>query len=382
MNQFKTLLLFLSLLSCRAFIATGQEIDFIQLGENHIALNGDDWSGLRNRIHNLQLCPDGKFSIVQIGDSHIQPGILTDQVRTALQRVYGNGGRGLIAPLALSGTNEPRDYVIRSTAPVTAKSRLMSRTWPIENGLTGVSVRFGGERTNLTIVAKQDEDKFNSLTLFHAPHEGYESARVGDEVLFARQASPYTSQFVLPGESGETTLEGLPCKSPFYGAYLLNNRRGVVVSEIGNNGATCALYNKVDNWAAQLKLLQPQLVIISLGTNEAYGNPSSIATSMDVLINNIKKEIPGVKFLLVTPVETQKGNGRTGTARVREIILDYGRRNHIATWDMYQVCGGQGSSNQWLNTGLMNSGDRLHQLEPGYTLQGMLLGDALLEVFK
>lgn len=362
--------------------AAGQEIDFIQLGENHIQYNGDDWSGLRNKIHNLSSCPGGKFSIVQIGDSHIQPGILTDQVRTALQRTYGNGGRGLIAPLALAGTNEPRDYIIRSTANVTGKSRLMSRTWPVENGLTGVSVQFGGERTDLTLVAKQNEDVFNNVTLFHAPRESYESARVGDEVVFARQASPYTSQFTLPSATGEVTLAGLPCSAPFYGAYLLNNRRGVVVSEIGNNGATCALYNKVENWAAQLKLLQPQLVIISLGTNEAYGKPSAMGASLDHLVRNIKQQMPGVKILLVTPVETQKGNGRTGTAQVREIILDYGRRNHIAVWDMYQVCGGQGSSSQWLNMGLMNNADKLHQLEPGYTLQGILLGDALLEAFK
>ncbi len=381
MNIFKLIIAIL-LMTAGTIVAGGQEIDFIQLGENHIQLNGDDWSGLRSKIHNLASCPGGKFNIVQIGDSHIQPGILTDQVRTALQRAYGNGGRGLIAPLALAGTNEPRDYVIRSTASVTSKSRLMSRTWPVENGLTGVSVQFGGERTDLTLVAKHNEDAFSNVTLFHAPREGYESARVGDDVVFARQSSPYTSQFTLQSATGEVTLAGLPCAAPFYGAYLLNNRRGVVVSEIGNNGATCALYNKVDNWAAQLKLLQPQLVIISLGTNEAYGNPSAMATSLDRLVRNIKQQMPAVKILLVTPVETQKGNGRTGTARVREIILDYGRRNHIAVWDMYQVCGGQGSSSQWLNMGLMNNADKLHQLEPGYTLQGMLLGDALLEAFK
>ena len=365
-----------------ATTATAQEIDFIQLGENHITYNGDDWSALRRKIHDKRAWTGGKFSIVQVGDSHIQPGILTDQVRKALQRVYGNGGRGLIAPLALAGTNEPRDYVISSTTAVTAKSRLMSRTWPVENGLTGVSVQFGGQRTSLTLRAKNDDDRFSTVTLFHAPRGSYESARVGDDVVMAREPSPYASTFVLNGSRNEVTLEDLPCQAPFYGAYLLNNTTGVVVSEIGNNGATCALYNKVDNWAEQLKLLRPELVIISLGTNEAYGTPSAMATSLDRMVRNIKQAIPGAKILLVTPVETQKGKGRTGTAQVRELIINYGKRNRIAVWDMYAVCGGQGSSNKWLSTGLMNNGDRLHQLEPGYTLQGMLLGDALLEAFK
>ena len=83
---------------------------------NRILLNGDDWSGVIEKIGNLS---EGvKFNIVHIGDSHVQPGIISDEVRRTLQERFGNGGRGLISPLALAGTNEPTDYFLRSSSSI------------------------------------------------------------------------------------------------------------------------------------------------------------------------------------------------------------------------------------------------------------------------
>ena len=91
--------------------------DCINERANEIMLNGDDWSGLianlrsRHRVNH-------KFTIVHIGDSHIQPGVVSDEVRRALQERYGNGGRGLLSPLALASTNQPGDYTLRSSSSI------------------------------------------------------------------------------------------------------------------------------------------------------------------------------------------------------------------------------------------------------------------------
>ena len=46
---------------------------------NHIVLNGDDWDEMIRYLNNTRRHTN-KFTIVHIGDSHIQPGIVSDEV--------------------------------------------------------------------------------------------------------------------------------------------------------------------------------------------------------------------------------------------------------------------------------------------------------------
>lgn len=408
----RRLLLFIAL-PLLAAIATGaQEIDFINEAANRIILNGDDWGGLRRSLASPKSWKGGKWQVVQVGDSHIQPDIMTAQVRWKLQDKWGNGGRGLIAALNLARTNEPRDYYLKSSEKVAASSRLLSRTWSTDIGLTGVAVRWDSAFTTLSIKTKEEGDEFNSVTLLHAPHGGYETAMVGGEVLFAKELSKWASRFDL-AQATDTVSMTVPCKSDFYGAILSNSRRGVMVHSIGNNGATYSTYLKVPDFAQQMQVLDPQLIIISLGTNETVGNLAGVESNIHQLVSALRKSMPGAHILLTTPMDWHKrvttrvpqqvkvgGKKRrkaryktvykTSTSyasnpnvpRMREIILDYGRRHKVAVWDLYTVAGGAGACSKWVAAGLMNPNDHLHQLEAGYELQGMLLGDALLKALS
>lgn len=359
------------------------EYDFINVEANHITMNGANWNGLRRLAASRRIHQNRKLKIVQIGDSHIQPGILSGEARRKLQARFGNGGRGLIAPLALSGTNEPSNYSLRSTSPVVSKTRLLNRDWPVENGLTGVAVRFGGATTNLTIRDKND-DEFTFVTLLHAPHGGYNRAVVNGEELFADSIGPYASKFALSQSTSEVTLEGLPCSSAFWGAVLFNDLPGVVYTEIGNNGATYSSYCKIDNFARELSLLEPDLVILSMGTNEAAGNVDVLEPGMDRLIGAIQAANPNVVFLLTTPMEFQQRRGgrfmiNPNGHKARDIVMEYGEKHGIAVWDMFTVSGGDGHSDLWIKEGMMNGRDHLHLLVKGYEVQGRLFGDALVE---
>ena len=405
-------LLFYLIFLILALPLVAQEIDFINNEANHIVLNGDNWSTLKKALKSPKSWTDGKFQLVQIGDSHIQPDIMTAQVRKQMQDKWGNGGRGLIPAFYLAKTNEPTDYILKSSTRVKDYSRILSRNWTTDIGLTGVAVRFDTAYTELYIKAKVPSDQFTRVTLLHAPKGGYETASYDGDVLFAKELSSWAQQFQLKRSTDTVTL-GVPCPSDFYGAILTNDKRGVMVHSIGNNGATYSSYCKVADFGEQLKVLKPQLVIISLGTNEAFGNITGTENYITQLIADIRKHNPNAKFLLTTPMECQKrvsrqvaqkvkvGGGKRKKARyktvyktvssyaanekvnqVRQLILDYGRKHKIATWDLYQVAGGHGASSKWVAAGLMNPSDHLHQLESGYELQGMLLADALLEALK
>ena len=353
----------------------------INYNANHIELNGDDWGDLINNLTS-QRRANRKFTIVHIGDSHVQPGIISDEVRRALQEAYGNGGRGLISPLAMAGTNEPRDYSLKASPSPVATSRLISSSRAAGMGFTGVAVRFGGSGTMLSIKGKHEGDDFYRITMYHSPGSEFDVWQ-NDKKLKAHATSSTATDYVLRNLADTANLR-VSGSASLYGVRLLNSKRGVVVDCIGNNGATYRSYVGVDGFARQLRDLEPQLVIISLGTNEAYGRYTSLSSYIDQLLTSISRECPNVKFLLTTPLETMKKGGRmiqTGIAGVRDVIVNYGRSHHVPVWDFYRVGGGPGSANRWIKAHCM-AGDHLHLTTEGYHQQGKLLATALMRLFS
>ena len=81
-----TLVTVMLALSALAALAQPQGVDSVN---NRIMLNGDDWSMIYEQLER----GNGKFTVVHIGDSHVQPGIISDEVSKAMQQHYGNGGR-------------------------------------------------------------------------------------------------------------------------------------------------------------------------------------------------------------------------------------------------------------------------------------------------
>ena len=63
------------------------------------------WRRFFAELDSLRAGKDTVISVVHLGDSHIQAGHLTGQVMRAFHRVFGNAGRGWIAPFKLGKSN-------------------------------------------------------------------------------------------------------------------------------------------------------------------------------------------------------------------------------------------------------------------------------------
>ncbi len=367
--------------------ASAQEIDFIRTDLNHIAMNGDDWSSLKRDIRAVGRSRGGKLAVLHIGDSHVQPDFFPGVVRNRLQYAFGNGGRGLLVPLAVAGTNAPDDYSLSSPTSRAARSRLLMRTWHTVMGFTGISVRFASSHATLNVHTSGEGHGFSRITLLHSPGAGFDTIAVETDTIAGRATTPWSTEFALHGVTDSVSLGGIPCGSDFWGMIVDNGKSGVVYHTIGNNGATYAMYHKIDSFARQTAILRPRLIIISLGTNEAFSSHVYMASQIDRLVTELRQANPDAKFLLTTPMESQR-RGRRGyavnqsVAAVRDIILSYGSEHHIPVWDLYAVAGGEGASYNWLRLQLMNTGDHLHFFQSGYELQGSLLADALLEQLR
>ncbi len=400
---------------------------FINVGANRIKLNGADWKALVAAINATQR---SVVNIVQIGDSHIQADINSGTTRDLLQFDYGDAGRGIITPLKLSGTNEPRDYVFTSDRSWSAL-KVMKRPWTRTMGFTGTSITPASTESSFTIgtVTRDDYHPFSSFILFHKGKLDITSLTDDDGNSLSFHAIPsrdYTQVMLSEPETRVTVRFSCAGDLTLFGAYLSGDRPGVVYSAIGNNGATYATYNNIGTVGEGIAPLHPRLVIISLGCNEAFGNldTQGFYRQIDKLVKNIKAACPDAQILLTTPMECQKSYYTTSTRTVkvpaktskrskkgkktrkssrrmvtkkiterhkhygtnnnilplRNEILRYGRENGIAVYDWYEVAGGAGASKTWIDAGLF-SGDRVHHSAKGYHLMGRLLYEALIDEF-
>lgn len=359
-----------------------------------IELNGADWSDLSRRFHATD---SDLFTIVNIGDSHLQADIATGHMRSILQDQRGNAGRGLISPHRIAGTNEAHDYHFTVDGRVTT-SRLLRSPWQTDMGLTGVA--FSPSRPDFSIhVDTKDEEGFRSLRLLHSGQITVKSIEwEGRKQDFDADYQDDCTDIFLPRPLPSVTLnihaKGTAC---FFGIVLSNDCPGLYFHTIGNNGACYSSYGAIPNFAADLAILEPDLVILSLGTNEAFGKLSDDAfyAQIDALVSDICAANPDAAVLLTTPMECQRSararrKGRRGRrtpvtysvnsncCRLREVILRYGRDNSVPTFDWYAAAGGDGASSSWIEHQLMSS-DRIHLTRTGYLVMGNMLAESLTE---
>lgn len=370
---------------------------FLKLDENKIKFNGRTWHDLVDKIKKIQ--QGSTVSIVHIGDSHVQADGNAGKVRKLLQQQYGNAGRGLMIPYRLAGTNQPLDYKIASSSPFTT-AKLLKMPWPTQMGFTGISLF---SETSKPTFAINSPTSFSVLNIYGSGKFTAEAVKSsGKNVQFVATPQKWGLQLQLESDVAniELSLNGSGFNIFGFDARRSESASGILYHSIGNNGATYSSYSLIGNVGRDLSALTPDLVIISLGTNEAFGKISDGAfySNIDLLVNDIRKYNPEAEILLTTPSECQRsvystkavrrrGKRRRVTKvrtyqvnsninRMRNVILKYGADKQIAVYDFYEAAGGAGTSAKWLQNRLLSS-DRIHRTWAGYALEGELLYHAL-----
>lgn len=383
-------------------VANVDDYPFLKQSLNKINMNGDDWSALRDKLINAD---SSAVSILHIGDSHIQADIITDRIRSHFWNRFGSGGRGLITPLKICGTNEPYNYKF-TTNVNTISAKLMKLPWLTDMGFTGTAFTPRSLKYKVTVstevTKRPDGEPFDKIRIFA------NGMIYVDKILDSRneEVMPVvdrTDDYVDINLSRPVTEANMSLHSfepvTIYGADLLNGDSGVVYHAIGNNGATFSSYNRLGSMGQDVSLLSPDLIIVSLGTNEAFGkiDNDSFYAEIEYLIKDLKRNNPSAKILLTTPMECQRSSRvvsrsrrtrkrvysssrnysvNTNVKRLRDVIISYGVKNGVPVYDWYSIAGGDGASNKWVETNLMSK-DRIHDTSAGYEISGDMLYDAL-----
>ena len=170
------------------------------------------------------------------------------------------------------------------------------------------------------------------------------------------------------------------------GIVLENDLPGITYSGIGVNGSRYSDFNKYDLVFNQLQALNPDLVVVSFGTNESFDKLSDEAYLKSVLkfIDNVKKYNPNTIVLATTPPPSSLYRKYLNT-----YAQDYANglvemamtEKNLAVWNLFEVFGGLHGVNSNLSNGLMGN-DKVHYTKKGYEQQGQLLSDAFIKAFQ
>jgi len=318
--------------------------------------------------------------ILHLGDSHVQAGFLPNAVAGGLKQKFGDAGAGWVFPYNLAGTNGPDGYKWSSNARWRA-DRIVDRNisdWP---GPGGIAIKGSGTLTYTGKNIAEVEFYFS---------EGTAEANDGD---LTQEVTDFGLAGTLRFYNPQSTFSIKLPNGQFYGAVIYSGNPGILYSSIGINGAQFMHYNQnAQTIPLQMEILKPQLVIISLGTNEAFGgiNASQLREEMNKTVWAIKENAPDATILFTTPPSGMmkkrqvpyKRKGKTRyrisyvrnpqVAVIRAEMIQFCKDNNIAYWDFHELM----KTDKNFVRGW--SQDHVHFNAFGYTRQGTLLYDAII----
>jgi lysophospholipase L1-like esterase len=372
---------------------------------NKINNDSSSLSFLYEKLYQLEKTKQGRVNIVHIGDSHIQADIFSGAVRQKMQLKFGNAGRGLIFPYRIAKSNEPSSYKTVTNVVWDSKRNVFHEK-PLPIGVSGFTVETSDSVAEINLTVK-DQPKlgyaFTKFTLFHERGPNNYEITVCDDLNceiglirpIDKSPNPFVSelkfekpmkQIYLRNKVSDSTLHNT---TRIYGMLLENDSAGVLYNMIGVNGAEYRHYNMSKYFLQQFAYLNADLVVVSMGTNEAfYGgfDKELFYRNIDSLIANIKSVDPNVAVLLTTPGDSFK-KSRKGRIKnpdmklAKEAVIKYALDHNLAYWDLYEVMGGYGSMAKWY-TAKLSAKDRVHFNGKGYQIQGDLLYQAFLKGYE
>lgn len=343
-------------------------------------------------IHN----GEGNINIVHIGGSHVQADIHSGELRRRLQMFYpGNkGSRGFLFPYKMAKTNNPGNFSMNYTGRWTACRNVQANYCTL--GLSGISVTTTDTISSITLYPSQSnymEYDYNRVRIFHQTTADSYSIEFGNpEAVASAYVNPdggYT-EFKLNRHLNELNLlirKTAPEQQSFtlYGIQFINDDPGITYHSIGVNGAAVPSYLKCVLLAKHLKVIDPDLIILSIGVNDAHGknfSADAFRVNYESLIQMMKPALKDATVLFTTNNDTylSRKYPNRNALQVREVMFQLAEKYGYGVWDLHSIMGGLGSMSTWEREGLAAS-DRVHFTRAGYTLIGDLMFEAILKSY-
>lgn len=329
------------------------------------------------------------FSFFHIGDSHVQIGSFTDGVMDEFEKTGIPCFEGWTSPNHGEREHIGRDFSweLKGNTQLNELNRDGDKS---QIGFSGRTVFLENGKTQL-IVKTKDKKRIAVVQLLHETNDKLEVTHRGSDndgnANYQQGFSVKTlGKYGAHKKHLKLRLKNNSAKTiPLFGVRVNENWWGVEYSNLGVSGSTFLDWNQAGLFEKQLQPLRPQLLLITLGTNDAYrmgNNEAQFKSKVISLIQKIKRAAPETNILLMTVPETAyQGKEALHLDFVNQTIRQVAIEEQIALWDWYAVTGGKGALEIWKKHEMFDA-DQLHLSAKGYKFLGKILVEALLKAAK
>ena len=351
----------------------------------------------KNKTKNNSSSKDSIFTIIHIGDSHIQGDYFSGQIRKQLQYYFGNGGRGVLFPYALAKSFGPRGAILKTNKKWIGEKTL---TPDLSNKLGFIGYAAFTNDSNASIALNFTENfegsPFKRINIWHSSDSESYAFKLNNEFKFLENKLNPSGWGISSfySNTSTNTFSLFPFKTNtkqnhfgFYGFELISDiKNGVNYHHCGVVGAQFTHLINNATWSIeQIAQLNPDLIIFSFGTNEAYNDgldTSYYKSSIIKFMQDLEIASPKTAFIFTTAPDTRSQNRiPSNQIIVNNILKRIATNGNYSIFDLNEAMGGWGSIYTWYNKGLTLK-DKLHFTEQGYSLQGNLFTLSLLEAYN
>lgn len=384
--------------------ANGQSDSALQALYPYVSFDKNHFTGVENSVSfnryyqnfdRMMRYGIGQQSIIHFGGSHIQADIWSNLLRERLQNIDTTiqGSRGLVFPFKAAGTNRPYSYSVKETGTWEGHRSSYNKhhsNWGV-SGITAttkgidVSLKFTFHES-VTPVQTRNALLFTNITeTDYTLHVDVDDTTVVVDVFdlgngyqrleFSQMVDSLTLRFTKPMASS-SQLE-------FYGLVLNSGHPGVTYHSVGVNGSRFISFQRCERFQEQLNYLNPDLVILSIGTNDSSEPDYSgeeYKANFKAFLDQVREVNPNCAIMLTVPNDNyvRRKYHNDNLENVRTVIYELAEEYDAKVWDLYGIMGGAGSAKTWMNAGMMKS-DLVHFTKEGYLLKGDLFYRAFLE---
>lgn len=357
-------------------------------------------SNLRPLFLKLNNSNKKKVHILHIGDSHVQADIFTNETRTLMGSSFGYAGRGLVFPYTTARTHTAADYRCYHSGKW-LYARNVERNPELPLGVSGITSRTLDSNAQFRLVFKEDAIK-NDFTVVkilckRSPYSYDLKISAGNESkivdVFSDPKDSLTDEVIIELDSGYSeykfTLvsnDSLQNNFEIYGlSFESAADRGVLYTSVGINGAGHYSILRENLLPQQLKILNPDAIILDVGANDFYQRGMDVPTFKDNLISIIdlfKKQLPRTVIILSNSQDIHRGGYSIKSCSIFSMLIsEVAKEKNVAFYDWYRVAGGDKSMRIWRSLRLANR-DGVHLTRDGYNLKGDLIYQSFKSTWK
>ncbi|OGS77546.1 MAG: hypothetical protein A3D31_11140 [Candidatus Fluviicola riflensis] len=329
--------------------------------------------------------------VILLGDSHVQMGHFPRGVQAAFQSLGDSvEASSFWFPYALAGGFNAEGILV-DTVGAWKSTKMVESVSDNHFALTGHSLTLaetGDETPHLEFKLDQSTIDFQFLIETTKKWNFSCAEATVERKPYSEHLSIVTIHFPKPKKRFEIfafpNVEQ-PDTLRVFGFRLMPKSGGLQFQSYGSSGGKYADYaDKCDYCLDQLQVEKPDLIILSLGTNDAHKpyTETEFYNYAKAMVTGIREVSPKTSILLTTKPDTFFKNLKPISEEVVKNVLERVAQEYdCALWSLSDVMGGNDSILDWYMDGLA-SADLMHFTPKGYQFQGQLLVEALVAAKK